>query len=71
MISVRNMIIDPEGEYYTDKHFCPTSNGRVHLGLMGDGKQFAAQLTRADAKHVAYALLVAADGIDPEPRRAG
>ena len=38
--------------------------GKVHLGLKR-GKEFYANLTAAEAKRVAYALLMAADGIDP------
>ena len=37
---------------------------KVNLGLILR-KEFSVNLTRAEAKRVAYALLLAADGIDP------
>ena len=39
--------------------------GRVRLSLLGDGMSWSSRLTSADAKRVAYALLLAADGIEP------
>lgn len=36
----------------------------VHLGLVAE-REYATLLTRADAKRVAYALLLAADGHEP------
>ena len=36
---------------------------KVRLGLISQ-KEFSVALTRAEAKRVAYALLLAADGID-------
>ena len=41
------------------------SDGKVRLGLVGDGKTYSTQLTRQDAKRLAYALLLAADGVTP------
>ena len=37
---------------------------KVSLGLLR-GKEFSVSLTQAEAKRVAYALLLAADGINP------
>lgn len=40
------------------------SDRKVHLGLVGE-REYATGLTPADAKRVAYALLLAADGDEP------
>ncbi len=43
-----------------------TFDGRVRLSLLGNHRTWHSRLTPAEAKRVAHALLLAADGEEPE-----
>ena len=58
------MIIRAENSGYDYDVRIHQTGDKVHLGLTMQN-EFARQLTRQEAKRVAYALLLAADGIEP------
>ena len=58
------MIVKSEEGYYKVQIFWRGKRELVHLGLLR-GKEYAVGLTPTEAKQIAYALLLAAEKIDP------
>ena len=62
------MIFKTEGNANYDVHVRVLGPNAVNLSLQLSN-EYASTLTSETAKRVAYALLLAADGIDPKPKK--